>query len=243
MKITMIGHSTLLIEIEGQRVLTDPYFGTWGNPAYARVAPLAKKREELCDVDAVLISHHHFDHMDRSFLRMLAASAPLRNGVPVAAPYWMQWLTPLVCGARHVIGMKPWQEVKLGPLVVTAVPAVHIDVTIGFVMCGEGKQVYFAGDTYYYGSFMKQIGQRFRLDAALMPVTTYRIPMTMGEKDAVRAVRDLRPSVVIPIHEGLRPRSPLMRTDQTPQAFAQRLREAGLESRVVILKEGDELEL
>ncbi len=94
-----------------------------------------------------------------------------------------------------------------------------------------------AGDTYH-GPFMAEIGRRFRIDVALLPVTTYRIPMTMGEKSAVLAARDLNPATVIPIHLGLRPRSPLLRTRQTPQGFERRLRQAGLDTPVVHLAAG-----
>jgi L-ascorbate metabolism protein UlaG (beta-lactamase superfamily) len=86
---------------------------------------------------------------------------------------------------------------------------------------------------------MKEIGQRFELDVALLPVATYRIPMTMGERSAVRAVKDLIPSVVIPIHLGVRPRSPLLRTSHSAEGFAQRVREAGLKAEIVVLKEGE----
>ena len=86
---------------------------------------------------------------------------------------------------------------------------------------------------------MKNIGQRFQLDVALMPVTTFRIPMTMGEKSAVHAVRDLKPTVVIPIHLGIMPRSPLLRTSQTPEGFARYVLEKRLEAKVVVLKEGE----
>lgn len=231
MQITMIGHSTVLIETGGQKILTDPYFGVWGNIAYARLAPPAKIREELRDVNLVLISHNHWDHTDRQFLRALG------ENVPVLAPSWAKWVTKLR-GAKIPIGMKAWEEKRFGPLTVTAVPALHIAVTIGYVVEGEEKRVYFAGDTYYR-PFMKEIGQRFQLDVALMPVTTFRIPMTMGEKSAVRAVHDLRPSVVIPIHLGVRPRSPLLRTGHTVEGFARRVSEAGLEAEIVVLKEGE----
>jgi L-ascorbate metabolism protein UlaG (beta-lactamase superfamily) len=128
--------------------------------------------------------------------------------------------------------------VPFGAITITAVPAWHIAVTRGYVIESEGKRVYFAGDTYY-GPFMREIGQRFQLDVALIPVTTFRVPMTMGEKAAVRAVHDLNPSVVIPIHLGVRPRSPLLRTNHTPEGFARRVSEAGLEAEIVILKEGE----
>ena len=111
-------------------------------------------------------------------------------------------------------------------------------MTTGFVIQSENKQVYFAGDTYY-GAFMKEIGNRFQLDAALMPVTTYRLPMTMGEQGAVRAVQDLSPKVVIPIHLGIRPRFPFLRTNQTPEGFERGLREANLETKVILLKDGE----
>jgi L-ascorbate metabolism protein UlaG (beta-lactamase superfamily) len=231
MQITMIGHSTVLIETAGQKILTDPYFGTWGNIAYARLAPQAKRREQLQDVTLVLISHNHWDHTDRQFLRALG------ENVPVLAPNRAKWLTKLH-GARSAIGMKAWEERRFGALTITAVPALHLAVTIGYVVESEGRQIYFAGDTYY-GAFMKEIGQRFELDVALLPVTTFRLPMTMGEESAVRAVHDLRPSVVIPIHLGVRPRSPLLRTNHTAEGFARRASEAGLQAEIVILKEGE----
>jgi L-ascorbate metabolism protein UlaG (beta-lactamase superfamily) len=134
--------------------------------------------------------------------------------------------------------MGAWEKRRFGSLTVTAVPALHLAVTTGYVLESDGRSVYFAGDTYY-GPFIKELGQRFRLAVALMPVTTFRIPMTMGEKAALRAVQDLRPSVVVPIHLGVRPRSPLLRTSHTPESFSRRVSEAGLEVETVILREGD----
>jgi L-ascorbate metabolism protein UlaG (beta-lactamase superfamily) len=234
MRITMIGHSTVLIETGEQKILTDPFFGVWGNPAYTRLSPPAITRDELNDVDLVLLSHNHWDHTDRQFLSAL-------REVPVIVPNQVRWLTQLLYGTKNVIGMSVWEDKQFGTVTVTAVPALHIAVTIGFIIQGEGKHIYFAGDTYYR-SFMAEIGQRFHLDVALIPVTTFRIPMTMGEKSAVHAVRDLKPSVVIPIHLGLKPRPPLLRTKDTPEGFMARVREAGLEVQVVILKEGESWE-
>jgi L-ascorbate metabolism protein UlaG (beta-lactamase superfamily) len=230
MRITMIGHSTVLMESNGAKIVTDPYFGVWGNPAYRRLAPPAKRREELRDVDLVLISHNHWDHTDGRFLRSLSLATT------VVAPRRSAWLTKLR-GAKSLVGLKAWEERSFGALRISAVPASHIAATIGFVVHNGEGQIYFAGDTYY-GRFMAQIGQRFEIDVALIPVTTFRIPMTMGEKGAVRAVRDLQPSVVIPIHLGLRPRSPLLRTSHTPEGFARRAADAGLRSEVVVLQEG-----
>lgn len=231
MRITLIGHSTTLIEVDGTRVLTDPYFGSWGNPAYARVTPAARSRGEVADVDMVLVSHNHWDHVDRRFFRGLPST------VPVVAPRRTKWLTRLK-GARSPIGISPWDEQEFGSLRITAVPALHIAATVGFVIQTRETRIYFAGDTYYR-PFMREIGLAFDLDVALMPVTTYRIPMTMGEAGAVRAVRDLEPTWVIPIHLGLQPRQPLLRTRQTPESFARRVRESGLPTEVVVLSAGD----
>lgn len=231
MQVTMIGHSTVLLEVDGTKVLTDPYFGTWGNPAYKRLAPPSMSRDQLTDVDLVLISHNHFDHTDRRFLSALSKS------IPVLTPRHVRWRTRLK-GAKTIHGMRAWETKKLHSLEITAVPALHMAVTLGYVIEGEGRQVYFAGDTFYR-PFMAEIGDRFRLDLALMPVTTFRIPMTMGEKGAVRAALDLQVSTIIPIHLGLQPRSPLLRTQHSPEGFQRRIRAAGIDTDVVILREGE----
>jgi len=231
MKITIIGHSTVLIEAAGKSVLTDPYFGLHGNPAYARPRPPARTREELSNVDLVLISHNHFDHIDRRFLRMLPDS------VPVFAPSATAWMTRLK-GGRNVTGLRPSERKSFDRIVITAVSARHVTFTIGYVIEAEGHRIYFAGDTYL-SNFMQRIRSEFHPDIALIPVTTFLIPMTMGEKQAVEAVRRLEPQTIIPIHLGIVPRSPLMRTSDTPYGFRERVRQAGLKTEVAILKEGE----
>jgi len=231
MKITMIGHSTVLIEAAGKRVLTDPYFGLHGNPAYARPRPPARTRKELSNADLVLISHNHFDHVDRRFLRMLPDS------VPVFAPSATAWMTRLK-GGRNVTGLKPWERKSRDGIVITAVPARHVTFTIGYIIEAEGRRIYFAGDTYL-SNFMQRIASEFHPDIALIPVTTFLIPMTMGEKQAVEAVRILQPHTTIPIHLGIVPRLPLMRTSDTADGFRERLRQAGLNTETVILKESE----
>ena len=231
MHITLIGHSTVLIEAAGKKILTDPWFGLGGNFFYARLRPPAKMRQELTDVNLVLASHHHWDHTDNQYLCLLA------QNVPIIVPRQTHWLTKLY-GAKNVIGITAWESHHFGEITVTAVPAFHITFTVGFVIQAEGKQIHFAGDTFYHPA-MRRIGQQFQLDAALIPVTTFRIPMTMGEKGAVRAVQALKPSTVLPVHLGVRPRLPWLRTNHTPEGFIKRLRETGLTTPVVILREGE----
>jgi L-ascorbate metabolism protein UlaG (beta-lactamase superfamily) len=235
MHITMIGHSTVLLESDGTRLLTDPYFGTFGHIAYARITPPAITWNEIGRLDGVLVSHGHWDHTDRRFFRGLDPA------VPVVVPSGMATVMRLK-GARTIVPIGRWQSIQVGAMAVTAVPAAHIARTAGFVVQTERVCVYFAGDTYYR-PFMAEIGRRFPIDVALIPVTTYRIPMTMGEKGAVLAARDLGYPTVIPIHLGIQPRSPLLRTRQSPAGFERRLREHGIETEVVVLANGETWEV
>jgi N-acyl-phosphatidylethanolamine-hydrolysing phospholipase D len=232
MRITMIGHCTTLIETaSGQRILTDPFFSTWGNPAYGRLAPPARTRQELLDVDLVLISHNHFDHADGRFLRMLPKTTPVVNPRLVSGMTWL-------LGAHNLVRLNTWETWMLGETKITAVPATHLTVTHGYGIEADGQVIYFAGDTFY-GKHMAQISERLHPQVAMIPVTTYRIPMTMGEKQAVQAAIDLQAQVIIPIHQSLGPRSPLLRTRDTPEGFRKRLQERGSLAQVVILKEGE----
>lgn len=230
LRITMIGHSTVLFEIGGMRILTDPFFGLHGNPAYRRMAPPAVSREEMTGVDLVMLSHDHWDHFDRGFFRMLPASVPVI--VPAVAREWMR-----LRGVRHPVGIRPWDSLRQNGVTVWGVPARHFGVACGFVLEHGRERVYFAGDTFC-GGFHRQIARELAPGVALLPVTTYRLPMTMGEDQAVRAVRDLQPQVVIPIHLGLAPRSPLLRTSQTVERFADKLLAVAPGVRVVHLREG-----
>ncbi len=231
MKISMIGHSTVLIEMGGMRILTDPYFGLGGNLAYARIKPPACERGEMKDVNLVLVSHNHFDHTDGPFFRQIPSATP------VIAPSKTAWVTKLK-GSKNLIGMSPWQPRTFGAVEVTAVPAWHSTVTHGYVLRSGGTAVYFTGDTYY-ADFLERIAREFKPQIVLMPVATFRIPLTMGEKGALKAARTLSPKVIIPIHLGIRPRAPFLRTSQSAGRFIEKLRNEGNPAAVAYLHEGE----
>jgi L-ascorbate metabolism protein UlaG (beta-lactamase superfamily) len=230
MQITMIGHSSILIETAGKMILTDPFWNTWGNPAYARIDTPARSREQMTAMDAVLVSHDHWDHMDAKFFHQLCST-------PVFAPLPASTSIRLM-GVKKVTRVRPNSAFFIGEIKITVVPAVHVANTVGYILQSEGKTIYFAGDTFYSG-FMQHIGGEYQIDVALMPVTTYRIPMTMNEKGAVKAARTLHPQVIIPIHLGIEPRAFFLRTADSPEHFTQRLENEKLPVRVVQLKAGE----
>jgi L-ascorbate metabolism protein UlaG (beta-lactamase superfamily) len=230
MKITMIGHSTVLIETNGKKILTDPYFGKWGNPAYSRIREPAKTRQDLASVDCVVISHNHWDHIDYKYLRML------KNAQIICSKSTSILIN--LFGEHECNAIKALECIHIDDITITAVPAVHIAPTIGFIISSEGKNIYFAGDTYY-SNFMEDIGRKYKLDIALMPVTTYRIPMTMNGKQAVKATKALKPVIVVPIHLGITPRSPILKTKQTPGQYEELLNESGVASKMILLHDGE----
>jgi L-ascorbate metabolism protein UlaG (beta-lactamase superfamily) len=147
-----------------------------------------------------------------------------------------------ILGIRNAIGLKVYEKTTINDISITAVPAIHPALCCGYIIEAEGKCIYFSGDTFY-GGFMEELSQKYTIDIALIPVTTYRIPMTMGENSAVKAIKALNPKTIIPIHLGIEPRLPFMRTMDSVEGFTARLKSAGITSEVVTLKEGNEFSI
>jgi len=199
--VTWFGHATALIEIDGTRLLTDPVLGR-------RIGPLIRVAAEApADagerIDAVLLSHLHFDHADLRTLRRLATA------VPVIAPFPAgRWLRQH--GLREVRELACGDETTVGPLRVIATPAQHdrrrhpLGTTadpVGFVARGSGS-VYFAGDTDLYPAMARLHGS---IDLALLPVSGWGPTLGPGLLDPERAAQAaalIAPSVAVPIHWG-----------------------------------------
>ncbi len=233
MKALLIGHSTVLLESGGTRLLLDPFFG-WGNLAYRRLAPPARSRSEIGPVQGVLISHTHFDHFDGRYLRGLPRDVPVYTGAG-ARP----WAT--LKARRPVRALRIWDAVSIGGLEVTAVPARHLGPTTGFVVRDGDQAAYFAGDTYF-GDFMQEIARRCAPQVCFLPVSTFRLPLTMGNVGALKATVVLRPRAVIPIHLGITPRSPLLRRRENAESYRALVESAGLLTEVKLLAPGESCE-
>jgi L-ascorbate metabolism protein UlaG (beta-lactamase superfamily) len=197
-RITWIGHATVLIELGGVRLLTDPLLRPW--LAHLRrhgPAPPAGLTDSL---DAVLISHLHLDHLDLPSLRDIPRTARL------LAPRGAGRLLRRE-GFLHAEEIAAGEQVDVAGVTVTAVRAVHDGRrfpygpradTLGFV---AGGRVYFAGDTDLFDG-MRELGG---MDVALLPVWGWGPSLGEGHLDpeaAARAAALVRPRVAIPIHWG-----------------------------------------
>jgi L-ascorbate metabolism protein UlaG (beta-lactamase superfamily) len=200
-RIVFLGHATILIEVDGVRLLTDPLLRT-------RVAHLRRQTAPVdlsvsARPDAALISHLHHDHLDLASLRMLGGDTPLL--VPAGAGAWLRRR-----GFTTVTEMRVGEVASVGAVAITAMQARHEGrrhpggpraEALGYLIDGR-REVYFAGDTELFDGMC---GGPQRLDVALLPVAGWGPklgPGHMDPLDAARAVRLLRPRVAIPIHWG-----------------------------------------
>jgi L-ascorbate metabolism protein UlaG (beta-lactamase superfamily) len=199
-RIVFLGHATVLIELDGVRLLTDPLLR--GGVAHLRrqVPPIEQRM--FAAPDAVLISHSHHDHLDPASLRMLGHHTPLI--VPAGAGAWLRHR-----GFATVTELSVGDAVKVGALSVGAVEARHDGrrpggpraEALGYLVSGR-RTVYFAGDTELFAE-MSDLSPS--PDVALLPVAGWgpRLgPGHMGPLDAARAASLIRPRLAIPVHWG-----------------------------------------
>jgi L-ascorbate metabolism protein UlaG (beta-lactamase superfamily) len=243
-RVTYVGHATVLVEMDGVRLLTDPVLRR-------RVGPLrrhgASPDPRLTGaVDAVLISHLHHDHADVPSLRRLSRTVPV-----LAAPGSGDFLDRL--GFSDVRELAPGDSATIGGVRVAATEANHpaggrrferASRAVGFELAGR-RRVYFAGDTDLFEG-MERIGGG-KLDLALLPIWGWGTSIGAGHLDPERAARAaalLSPRIVVPIHWGtlyplglarLRP-EPL---HAPPRRLATWMRELAPQSELRVLAPGE----
>ena len=201
-RLTYVGHATTLLRLAGTTLLTDPAFRRRIGPLRRHGTPVAQGLAEL--PDAVLISHLHRDHLDLPSLRLLPPRTTLM--VPRGAGALVSKL-----GVGRVQEISPGEQVDLGRLQVTAVPASHDSgrdpwgsrraQPLGFLLEAEDRRAYFAGDTDLFAE-MSALGP---IDLALLPVWGWGPALGPGHLDPLRAAQALtmlRPRLAVPIHWG-----------------------------------------
>lgn len=201
-RITYVGHATVLIELDGVRLLTDPVLRERFLLVSRASAPPAPGTAE--EIDAALISHMHADHLDPPSLRELGHATRLI--VPPGASKMLERR-----GFSASTELEPGMSVGVGPVTVTATPAVHdarrwkfgpSREAVGFLVEGPSACVYFAGDTDLHDE-MEEL--RGRVDVALLPIGGWGPRIGEGHLDpqrAAEAAATIAPRIVVPIHWG-----------------------------------------
>ncbi len=196
--ITRIAHSSVLIDIDGHAILTDPWYserpGYYHGEAYGIALP------DLPQLDGVAVSHDHYDHYDMESF----ASYPHKN-VPFAVKRGTASKARQV-GFSQVAELDWWESTQLGTFSVTATPARHSVPENTYILQAGGFTVYFGGDTLLIPE-LTEIAQRFpRIDVALMPINGLMIrpilnrKVVMNPEDAAELSAILRPRIAVPIH-------------------------------------------
>jgi len=216
--VTWVGHASLLIQLSGLNILTDPMWSDRASPVRFAgprrwVAP-GIAFDDLPALDVVLQSHNHYDHLDDRTVRRLAQAHPRAS-----------WVVPLGLasfvherGGRTVVELDWWQEHAIESLRIGATPAQHFSsrgigdrgdtLWCGFALTtASGRRVFFAGDTGFHPDF-GVIGERYGpFDVALMPIGAYEPRwfmryVHMNPEEAVEAFRALNARIMVPIHWG-----------------------------------------
>lgn len=212
--VTWIGHSTLLIQLSGVNILTDPVWSKRCSPVQfagpERHVKPGIAFEDLPEIDLVLISHDHYDHLDENTIKKLGT-----------APYY---LVPLGVGAiledwgiNHYDELDWWDSIVFNKMKIICTPAQHFS---GRSLFGKNKTLwaswtvksdsfsfYYGGDSGYFNGY-KVIGQKYGpFDFVALPIGAYlprwfMAPVHLGPDDAIDAYQDLKGNIFIPIHWG-----------------------------------------
>lgn len=210
-----LGHSTLLIQLSGKYFLTDPVFSERVSPVQwmgpKRFHPVPMDIESIAEIEAVIISHNHYDHLDEASIKQL------KNKVN-------HFVVPLGIGDKliawgvdesKITQLDWWENIKLNDVELVSTPAQHFsgrgitdsDKTLwsSWVIRNQQHSLYFSGDTGYFPGF-KDIGEKYGpFDYAFMECGAYNElwrDIHMMPEDSLQAFKDVKGKVMVPIHNG-----------------------------------------
>lgn len=216
-RITWLGHSAVLVDIQGKKLLLDPMLGGTASP-FPSVGPrrfkgtVAIDIDELPPIDAVLISHDHYDHLDYYTIRRLRTKAA-RFFVPLGVGVHLErWGVD----AKRIVELDWWEECRLDGLRLVCTPSRHFSgrtltdrfktLWASWVIDDGNARLYFSGDTGY-GPHFKKIGKKYGpFDLTMMECGQYdeRWPsIHMMPEETVMAHADLQGKLMLPMHWGV----------------------------------------
>jgi L-ascorbate metabolism protein UlaG (beta-lactamase superfamily) len=239
--ITWIGHASFLVQTHEVNVLIDPLWSMWLK-VIKRLKQPGFHINHLPAIDFVLVTHAHFDHLDRRTLRHVAADQPIV--VPLGVGNLVQRL-----GFNIVHELDEWQTVELGPLKISLTPCHHWGARFladshrgfgGFVIAADGRTVFHCGDSAYFPGF-EEIGERYKIDIALLPIGAYDPPLArevhMNPEEAVKAFIALRAKTLVPMHYGTF-RLSFEPMNEPLERLIASARAHGIEDKVSVMTEG-----
>ena len=207
--VTFLGHASTVIKMNGETIFTDPFFSN-----YAVIVGKALKLKfdfsKFPDKPVVLISHNHYDHLDRATIKKFIKKDAVFL-VPLKLKKYISGL-----GAKEVIELDWWESVQVGPLNYTFLPAQHWSLRIGqkggstlwgsWLVSGS-KTVYFSGDSGYFRGF-EEFGNRFDIDYAFIGAGAYEPRWFMhyahmNVEEFIRTAKDLKAGIAMPMHFGV----------------------------------------
>jgi N-acyl-phosphatidylethanolamine-hydrolysing phospholipase D len=215
--VTWIGHATLLIQLAGVNILTDPQWSERASPvSFAgpkRVTPPGVHFEDLPPIHAVVISHDHYDHLDEATVKRLAETHRPRFYVPLGLREWFADL-----GITDVVDLDWWDSRQERGITLICVPVQHWTgrsffemnrrLWSGWVVAGGDRRLFFGGDTGYYAPDFKEIGVRLGpFDLAAISIGAYEPPAIMRlthttPEEALQIFADVRARRFFAMHWG-----------------------------------------
>ncbi len=252
LRVTFVNHSTFLLQTAGLNLITDPVWAERASPV-SFIGPKRRRVpgvrfDELPRIDAILLSHNHYDHFDKATLARLYK----RDAPAVFCPLGLAG--PLrQLGFAEITELDWWQQISWRGLTVHCVPAQHFSARgifdrnrtlwCGWMIEGEAGSVYFAGDTGF-GRLFEEIASSFpRIRLSLLPIGAYQPywfmgPIHMAPSQSLYAHRILRSALSIATHFGTFPLADDGETDPV-EGLERALLQEPPEHPFLILKEGE----